>query len=234
MYAASAEWYDLLYEKGLGKDYAAEADQIASLLPQSTRSVLDVACGTGRHLEHLATRFECAGLDLSPEMVAIAAARCPDGSVSVGDMTSFDLGRTFDAVVCLFSSIGYVRTADRLHAAIGSMARHVAPNGVLLVEPWLTPDVWTVGHLNVLNVDEPDLKVCRMMVSGRDGSCSVMDAHYLVATADGIQHLTETHTMGLFTWDEYREAFEATGLDTTIDQTGGPMGRGLIVGRRPS
>ena len=41
-----------------------------------------------------------------------------------------DLGRTFDAVVCLFSSIGYVGTEERLRAAIGSMARHAAPGGM--------------------------------------------------------------------------------------------------------
>jgi len=234
MFERSAHLYDLLYLKGLGKDYAAEATSVAELLPPTTRTLLDVACGTGLHLEHLATRFECVGVDLDPGMLEVARARCPDVPLHRADMVDLDLGRTFDAVVCLFSSIGYVGTEERLRAAIGSMARHVAPGGMLLVEPWLTPDAWTVGHPHLLVVDEPDVKIVRASVSDLDDGCSVLEFHYLVVTAGGIEHLTEGHRLALFTWDQYRTAFEAAGLDTTVDETGGPMGRGLLSGRRPS
>jgi len=231
MYGASARVYDLLYEKGLGKDYAAEAELVASLLPPTTRTVLDVACGTGQHLRHLATRFDAMGVDLSPEMVEIARQRCPGVPVEVGDMTALDLGRSFDAVVCLFSSIGYVRTEERLRAAIASMARHLAPGGVLLVEPWLTPDAWDEGHLHALTVDEPDIKVCRMSVSRSEDGCSVLDLHHLVATAAGVEHVVETHVLGLFTLEQYAAAFEAAGLlDVAAQAEGGPMGRGLLTG----
>ena len=55
-------------------------------------------------------------------------------------MTDFDLATTYDAVTCLFSAIGYVRTVDRMNRAVACMARHVKPGGVLIVEPWITPD----------------------------------------------------------------------------------------------
>jgi SAM-dependent methyltransferase len=61
-------------------------------------------------------------------------SRClPDSA----DPADFNLGLTFDAVVCLFSAIGYVVTVKRLHSALAAMARHLRPGGVLLVEPWL-------------------------------------------------------------------------------------------------
>jgi hypothetical protein len=78
------------------------------------------------------------------------------------------------------------------------------------------------------------VKICRINRSRLVDGCTVMDFHYLVVTADGVERFTEEHTLGLFTWEQYRAAFEAAGLETTIDGTGGPMGRGLIVGRRPS
>jgi SAM-dependent methyltransferase len=63
-------------------------------------------------------------------------------------METFDIDERFDAVVCLFSSIGY--TSD-LPGAMSSMARHLNPGGVHIVEPWLRPDQWVAGHVQVLN-----------------------------------------------------------------------------------
>lgn len=234
MFDKTARWYDRFYEEGLGKDYAAEADQVVRLLPDTTTSLLDVACGTGLHLQHLRSRFECEGIDLDDGMLAIARERCPDVPLHVGDMTGFDLGRTFDAVICLFSSIGYARTRDGLAKAAASFARHLAPGGTALVETWLTPEMLTPGHVGTLSVDLPDLKMFRMSHAELVDGCSRFEFQYLIGTPSGIEHQVETHVMGLFTWDDYREAFERAGLETTVEPGAGPMGRGLVTARRPS
>ena len=111
-------------------------------VPQA-RSLLDVACGTGKHLEHLGDEFDCEGLDLNPEFVKLAQQRT-GVRVHSASMDAFDIEERFDAVVCLFSSIGY--TSD-LPGAIGSMARHLNPDGVLIIEPWLRPDQ-SVGNVS--------------------------------------------------------------------------------------
>jgi SAM-dependent methyltransferase len=232
MFDKTSALYDLFYEKGLGKDYAAEAESIAALLPATTRSLLDVACGTGLHLEHLSKRFECAGIDIEPGMLDVARARCPGIELVEADMVDFDLGRTFDAVICMFSSIGYVATEERLQRAVASMAAHLNPAGILVVEPWFQPEMWSVGYPHVLVVDEPEVKACRMSVSGRDGEVAIVDFQYLVATPDGIEHLEESHRLTLFTWDQYRDAFERAGLAATVEREGGLMGRGLVTGRK--
>lgn len=136
MFNQSAAWYDAFYR---AKNYADEADQVATLIrarhPQA-RTLLDVGCGTGRHLEHLGARFACAGVDLDPGLLTVARRRLPEVPLVQADMTEFDLGRRFDAVTCLFSSIGYVGSIQRLHAAVGCMTKHLHPDGVLIVEPW--------------------------------------------------------------------------------------------------
>ena len=51
------------------KDYAGEADFLVEVIRRhhpTARSLLDVACGTGRHLEHLRREFEVEGLDVNP------------------------------------------------------------------------------------------------------------------------------------------------------------------------
>jgi SAM-dependent methyltransferase len=233
MFRKSQRFYDALYA---WKDYPSEVDRLERLIRErnpSARTLLDVACGTGKHLELLRRRYRVEGLDLDPEMLAIARRRLgPEVPLHAGDLLGFDLGRQFDVVTCLFASIAYARTADQLGAAIGSLARHLAPGGVLIVEPFFSPDQWEAGHLDSTVVDEPDLKVVRMALSGPATSPLTMTFHYLVGTPEGgIDHFTEEHEVGLFTDDEYREAFRAASVEAEHDAEG-LMGRGLYLGVR--
>ncbi len=124
MFTRSAAFYDAVYA---AKDYGAEAERIDALIEAhaltNATTLLDVACGTGGHLAHLKHQYVAAGLDLDPQLLAIARERHPELRFHLADMVDFDVGRTFDAVVCLFSAIGYVRTVERLNAAIETMAR---------------------------------------------------------------------------------------------------------------
>jgi len=225
MFDKSANLYDLAYSF---KDYASESawvrNAIMTRIP-GAESLLDVACGTGMHLEHLADEFDCQGLDLDPKLVDIAQERT-GLRIHVASMDSFDLGEQFDAVVCLFSSIGY--TSD-LPGAIGSMARHLNPGGVVIVEPWLRPDQWVAGHVQVLDQEADGIHLVRMTRSWVDGSQSVLDMHYLVASSSGIEYLVESHRLTLFTLAEYASAFLASGLTFEFDQDG-PNGRGALIG----
>ena len=226
MFKQSAALYDLVYSH---KDYPAEAawvrDAIRARVPRA-HSLLDVACGTGQHLVHLRDEFECQGLDVSSEFVAIAATRT-GVPIHLADMDAFDLGEQFDAVVCLFSAIGY---SSDLDVAIASMAHHVASNGVLIVEPWFTPDEWLPDHVHVLDHEADGTRVVRMTHSSRDGDVAIMDMHHLVGTSAGVEHFVETHHMTLFTLDQYESAFRRADLSFELDQPG-PFGRGALIGQ---
>ncbi len=234
MFTKSVAFYDAIYAAA-GKDYVNEAQRIHALIQQRRRSpgtsLLDVACGTGGHLAVLREWYQVAGLDVDPQMLAVARRRCPGVRFHQADMVDFDLRRTFNAVLCLFSSIGYVHTVVRLAQTLRTFARHTAPGGVVLVEPWITPERFEAGHLGAVFVDQPDLKIARMNTSARKDSLSVLHFHYLVATPEGISEFTEDHTLGLFTHEEYLGAFRAAGLDVSFDSEG-LIGRGLYIGRR--
>jgi SAM-dependent methyltransferase len=230
MYRDSARYYDAIYSF---MDYAAEAAAVSARIRAhrpDAATLLDVACGTGAHLVHLAREYRVEGIDLSEEQLAVARARLPGVELHRADMTTFDLGRTFDAVTCMFSSIGYAgTTTDRLGTAIERMAAHLAPGGVLVVEPWLLPEVFVAGHLSTLFVDEPDIAIARMSVSRKQGRRSWFDMEHLVGTTDGVEHFVEHHELGLFTVEEHLAAFERAGLRVEHDPEG-PIGRGLYVG----
>ena len=232
MFDKSAELYDLFYD---GKDYRAEAEKIRDIVASRTsaaRTLLDVACGTGSHLAHLREWYSVEGLDLDPALLKVATRRLPGVALHRADMRDFGIGRTFDVVTCLFSSIGYVETADRLAQAVEAMARHLAPSGVLIVEPWLSPDRFDPHHIGrAMVIEQPDFQAVRMNGSRVEGSRSILDFHYLVGRPGIVEHFTETHTLGLFTDDEYRSAFEGAGLAVEHDAEG-LTGRGLWTAQR--
>ena len=233
-YAKSARFYDAIYA---WKDYAGETDQLHALIQQYKQSpganLLDIACGTGGHIPHLCKPYAVQGLDLDENMLAIARERFPDIEFHRDDMADFSLHQTFDVITCLFSAIGYVMTEVRLQQAIQNMANHLVPGGVLIVEPWLSPEEWKPGSLHGLNVEEPNLRISRMNINEVDGNISIIDFHTMVGTPDGIHTFSERHELGLFTTETYLDAFQRAGLDVIYDPEG-LMGRGLFIGVRPT
>jgi hypothetical protein len=123
-----------------------------------------------------------------------------------------------------------VRSIAELNAAIAAMAGHLNAGGVLIVEPWITPDAWRPGTIHgSLVVDEPDLKVSRMVVSATRDRFAVTPMHHLVARPSGVTHFVETHELLLATADEYREAFVAAGLEVRYEPE--ILVRGAWIGR---
>lgn len=232
MFTKTARFYDHMY--GF-KDYAAAAELIRRFvrgrLP-GARSLLDVGCGTGRHIEALSGDFDVEGLDLNAELLEVAHERLPAAPLHCADMTTFDLGRRFDVVTCLFSSIAYVREVDLMRQAVSRMAAHVAPGGLLLIEPWFSVENYWTGTITGNFVDEPDLKIAWMYVSELRDRVSVLDIHYMVGKPSGIESFNEVHEMGLFSAGEYEAAIRDAGMAHEFDEHGF-FGRGLHVGTSP-
>ena len=132
MYRDSARYYDAIY--GF-KDYAAEATAVSARIrahKPDAATLLDVACGTGAHLVHFAREYRVEGVDLSEEQLAVARARLPGVELHQGDMATFDLGRTFDAVF-IHDSSAHMLTHKDLKAAMKTAFMHCRPGGGALI-----------------------------------------------------------------------------------------------------
>jgi len=232
-YSQTAAYYDLLYQKQ--KDYAAEATQIATLIrgvrPEA-QTLLDVACGTGEHARALAAQgFEVDGTDIQPAFLDIARRKHPDGTFFEADMRSLEASSRYDAVVCLFSSIGYVRTVEHLNQTLRAFARCLRPGGVVIVEPWFEPGTMTHGFTTMHTASTDDVKICRMTRTLLHEKQSILEFEYLVTRATGIERFSERHELGLFTRHEMETAFQQASLSVTYDPEG-LTGRGLYIGYR--
>ena len=232
LYRHSAELFDLRYAQ---KDYATDAQVFAKAIQEvhpKAVSLLDVACGTGRHLEHLRTRFRVEGLDRSTELLQIARGRLDDVPLHEADMTDFDLGKEFDIVTCFFASIPYLGSVDALRRAVQNMTKHLAPDGILFIEPWLTPAAYRENEVVHNFRRTPQCAMSWMYVQRRRGALAVWDIHWLLGTAEsGIVHFVEHEELGLFTTEECVSAIEDAGLDV-FHHSHGLHGYGAFWGRK--
>lgn len=231
MFSESAKYYDELYSF---KDYAQEAAQIEALIRlnhPTAKTILDVGCGTAEHLRFLPTTFDLEGLDLDPGLLAVAESKFPNTTFHLADMSDFALGKKFDVVLCLFSSIGYVLTTKALNASLQCFAKHLNPGGIVVVEPWFSKAVWKADNINMLTYDTDELKICRMTHTSTKRNVSVLDFQYLIAEKGrGVRHATEQHRLAMFEGHEFSEAFSGAGLEMDYDPKG-LTNRGLYIGK---
>ncbi|MDH3223815.1 MAG: class I SAM-dependent methyltransferase [Gemmatimonadota bacterium] len=234
MFSDTPELYDQIY--CAFKDYRGEAAKVAALLRDvapTARSVLDVGCGTGTHIQHLRREhgYLADGLDIEPGFIEIARRKVPEARFWQGDMSAFEIPVEFDVVVCLFSSIGYLREVERLEAALVRFHAHLKRGGMVVVEPWFTPGQWHPGRVFVHSGEDGPKRVVRMSHSGVQGAVSELEFHYLIGDGQGIEHRVERHELGLFTQEETLTALSKSGfLDVHFDPEG-LSGRGLYVGK---
>lgn len=227
-----AEYYDVLNGP---KDYRREAERLEAIVRRyglsGTTAWLDVACGTGRHLEALARRHVVAGVDGSREMLRIARRRLPGVRLLLGDMRTFRLDRRFEVVSCLFSAIAHLGSKGEVRQSFVNFARHLVPRGVAIVEPWLDPATFRSGFLQLRTYERPDLTVARSAHSRRQGNRSIVSFHFLVGTpGGGIRYRKVTDVGLLLSRQELLRLMSDAGLKARFVSRGLTPGRGLVVG----
>jgi SAM-dependent methyltransferase len=227
MFTESADIYDLIYSF---KDYEKESNEIKSVIKAKRpdcKTILDIGCGTAEHHRFLQNDYIIDGIDINEQFIESAKSKNPKGSYQVADMTTFDLHKKYDVIICLFSSVGYVKTSGKLTSALKCFNSHLNDNGLAIIEPWFTPDSWYPGKLHLLTYDKDDIKICRMNRSETNGKLSVVNFHYLLGTPEeGVRHFEELHELALFSKDEMINAFAESNFAVTYDEQG-LIGRGM-------
>ena len=231
IFKSLAKHYDLLYS---WKDYKKEVETLRGLIQTHKSSpgtdLLELACGTGKHAELLQDDFAIVAADLNEDMLRIARRRCKRVSFVRADMVSFDLGRQFDVVLCLFSSIGYVRTRPRLKKTLANFTRHLKVGGIVLIEPWWTKASYRVGAVTMTTVGNDDVKIARQSVSKIRGNISIMDMHYLIGERNkAVTHHVDRHELGLFERRDMLACMREAGLRAHFEEQGLMPDRGLYV-----
>jgi ubiquinone/menaquinone biosynthesis C-methylase UbiE len=209
-----ARYYDQIYLKI--KDYEKEAEAVEGAIRQfekkRSKNLLDVGCGTGEHLKHLSSKFECTGIDINKCMINVAKRKVPNAKFRVADMMKFSLKEKFDVVTCLFGAIGYVETFNNMVKALGNFHEHLSEKGLVIVEPWIFGKDFKEGYVTINTYENEKVKFARMATSRMLGSKWIIFMHYLIAEKGEIKYFKELHKMLAVEYEDYIKAFDLSGF----------------------
>jgi SAM-dependent methyltransferase len=231
---AISSYYDELYVDEPA--YAQEAARVKELLSRhgvpAQGELLVLACGTGGHLPYFMNEFRVAGLDLSEAMLDQARRKFPAVPFHQGNLIDFRLERRFDATVCLYGSIGFVRTVANLRAAMARIAAHLRPGGAAVVTPWSTAETFQ-EMLVVGAVDRPARKIaCMEQIRLKAPGLVEVTFHHLLGSDGEVAYHKQAVEIGLFSREAYRSAMTDAGLEVVEEVGEGDIRGGAFVGRR--
>lgn len=169
MYDRFSQDYDRFvnWEARLSAEIPFLSDQLEELRPDSGRSVsvLDAACGTGRHVTALSDMgFECAGADFSKSMVENARMNANEAGQKIvfkhagfGELSDVFAKQSFDGVICLGNSLPHVLDELSLAAALADFRQVMRIGGKLILQNrnfdkvlaersrWMAPQTYREG-----------------------------------------------------------------------------------------
>ena len=135
-------------------DRSADIDRVRDYIKRyrpAARSLLELGCGTGAVLAGLTEEvlvtgagLSVTGVDLSQEMLAVAARSVPAARLVHADVTSFALRTRFDVAICVFDTLNHLPSLEAWRAMFERVHEHLADSGLFVF------DVNTVGRLRRL------------------------------------------------------------------------------------
>jgi SAM-dependent methyltransferase len=219
-----ANVYDAIYRS---KDYDGEVDLIERILASHSlagpRRLLDLGCGTGNHAFRLAERGHfVVGVDRSMEMLALAGAKAKtarSGPIEfhAADVRKLDLGRQFDAVLMMFTVLGYQLEDSDLTAALATVRRHLEPGGLFLFDVWYGPAVLASrpGERQI-SVEQGTTRINRKTRATLDPSrrlCHVTFDLERVANDGAVESWREEHFVRYYFYPEIESALAQNRLE---------------------
>ena len=232
LHGTLAKYYNRVYSF---KDYLDEAVRLQNLiikyLESGGNTLLDVACGTGLHLKHLKDDFACTGVDISKPMLKIARQNVKGVTFKEADMNKLKLGKQFDVITCLLSSIGYVKTYSNLNRTINNFSKHLKTGGIALIEPSDANSYYVKGEPRITVYDGKDAKIARVNVSKIRQATAILNMHITIAEkGKDANYFMDTHELGLFGVNKTLALMKEAGFKAKYLKNGLMTGRELFIG----
>lgn len=140
MYEKFAQVYDDLMRE---IDYKQWGDYVFRLLlnaKNEVKNVLEFGCGTGNITSELAQKgYAVTAVDLSEEMLTVADEKIAEQNLAdvrffMGDMSNFQIGEEFDAVVSCCDSVNYLPDKEAVQNFIYCSQDALKSGGLLLFD----------------------------------------------------------------------------------------------------
>ncbi len=131
-YDALADDYDQWFETDKNTLQRSVEKELLEYCLTGCKKILDLACGTGRTLELLSTKFDMTGVDISSKMLQKSRYRSRLVRASAFELPFME--GSFDAVISIFAGFAYSKTLDEVKKLLEETSRILRTGGVILLD----------------------------------------------------------------------------------------------------
>lgn len=218
LYGDLSGFYDVMCAEINYAEQCEAALRVHKLFGNGGLNYLDLACGTGPHIEHfLRYGYRATGLDLNPAMLSQAKARCPSAKYSQQNMSDYAFAEPFDFITCFLYSIHYCAPTSQLTAAFKATFAALNSGGVFCFD---TVDKQTLANDEGIKHSGIFEGAPVSFQSGwyYSGEGETMDLKLKIVRSKGAttEVWEDTHTMCAITTSELQNALMTVGFEVTL------------------
>lgn len=215
-------WFNEFYLKLYNHRDSKEAKKYTDLAIQKLNIdknsyILDLCCGSGRHLKHLKIKSNfCFGLDLSMHLLLEAKKNDQSLSLVRANMLFLPFKRRFDAVLSFFTSFGYFSTDKKNFDSLKQINDVLRKNGKLFLD-LMNPDKCIKNLVKKNNEIIDNHKV----IQHREYCQNSKRINKKIEIIEGKKKHIFNESVRIFTVDETKKMLKETGfiIIETIDES---------------
>ncbi len=198
------------------EDYVGETETYCRLISENAeipvKTLLHLASGAGINDFTFKKHFQVTGVDISPGMLEEARKLNPEVAYRQGDMRTFQIDETFDAVA-VPDAVGYMTTKEDLQKALLTAHRHLKPGGVLLVmahtkEEFRENNFAYSGAHGDINITVFE----NNYIPDPEGNTYEATVVYLIRKKSDLEIVTDRHTIGIFNLEVWHQLLQELSL----------------------
>ena len=215
-----SKYYNLLYKD---KNYKEEFDYLIEIINKygngSSKTVLDIGCGTGKHLKFFKdTGYDISGIDLSENMIKEAKKYLlQDDGLFCCSASEFKINKKFDVIISLFHVMSYQILNVELKNIFKNIKEHLVEGGLFIFDFWYGPAVLTdTPVVRIKHLEDNEIKIARITEPVMHSNTNIVDVNFEVLISDKktnkLEVINETHKMRYLFLPEIEMLSEFAGL----------------------
>ena len=221
-------YYDLLYQD---KNYLAESIYVNQLITENSKnkinSILELGCGTGRHIEVWPTTIESyCGVDISPSMLELAQEKFKNKNFKFinQDVCKLNLdGAKFNSVVSLFHVASYQNSNENFLAYLKSANKSLDIDGTFVFDFWHGPAVLRdPPQTKFIERENDQIRMMRFTSPSFDFNSNLVNIEFKIIVKDKKSGETfetvEKHSMRYFFMPEIALFAELAGFKVEVEE----------------
>jgi len=198
-----SKYYNLLYKE---KNYQEEYNYIRDLINKhgnkEKKNILDIGCGTGKHLSFFKKDgYTVSGVDVSENMINEARKYLNQSDDLICCKASeFKFNNKFENIISLFHVMSYQTENDELEKVFQNVSKHLINGGLFIFDFWYGPAVLTDPPVvKIKRLEDDEVKITRITEPVMHYNKNIVDVNFEVLIEDkktgSIEKILETHKM---------------------------------------